>query len=118
MDRRDVEPDYRMLGADARLHELLRDADACLIESLKFGKEELAFQQEVRDWLKENLTPEIVYRALAAKPCHTIGSLRRLSAHTASVIAALEPVYGIALAIVLLGRPRLGAHATSRTQST
>ena len=27
---------------------------------LTFGKEELAFQQEVRDWLKENLTPEIV----------------------------------------------------------
>ena len=27
---------------------------------LTFGKEELAFQQEVRAWLKENLTPEIV----------------------------------------------------------
>ena len=27
---------------------------------LTFGKEELAFQQEVRDWLKENLTPEIL----------------------------------------------------------
>ena len=27
---------------------------------LTFGKEELAFQQEVRDWLKANLTPEIV----------------------------------------------------------
>ena len=26
---------------------------------LTFGKEELAFQQEVRDWLKENFTPEI-----------------------------------------------------------
>ena len=25
---------------------------------LTFGKEELTFQQEVRDWLKENLTPE------------------------------------------------------------
>jgi drug/metabolite transporter (DMT)-like permease len=32
-----------------------------------------------------------------------IASLRRLSAHTASVVAALEPVYGIALAVVLLG---------------
>ncbi len=32
-----------------------------------------------------------------------IASLRTLSAHTASVVAALEPVYGIALAIVLLG---------------
>ncbi len=31
-----------------------------------------------------------------------IGSLRRLSAHTASVVAALEPVYGIALASLLL----------------
>src|SRR5689334_23737261 len=26
---------------------------------LTFGKEELAFQQEVRDWLKENFTPEM-----------------------------------------------------------
>ena len=32
-----------------------------------------------------------------------IGSLRALSAHTASVVAALEPVYGIALALLLLG---------------
>jgi len=32
-----------------------------------------------------------------------IRSLRVLSAHTASVVAALEPVYGIALAFVLLG---------------
>src|SRR5260370_25034499 len=27
---------------------------------LTFGKDELAFQHEVRGWLKENLTPEIV----------------------------------------------------------
>ncbi|MCX7362980.1 MAG: acyl-CoA dehydrogenase family protein, partial [Alphaproteobacteria bacterium] len=27
---------------------------------LTFGPEELAFQQEVRNWLKENLTPEIM----------------------------------------------------------
>ena len=26
---------------------------------LTFGKEELAFQQEVRDWLKDNFTPEL-----------------------------------------------------------
>lgn len=32
-----------------------------------------------------------------------IGSLRRVTAHTASVVAALEPVYGIALATLLLG---------------
>jgi drug/metabolite transporter (DMT)-like permease len=32
-----------------------------------------------------------------------IGCLQRLSAHTASVVAALEPVYGIALAFLLLG---------------
>jgi len=32
-----------------------------------------------------------------------IRSLRALSAHTASVVAALEPVYGIALAFLLLG---------------
>lgn len=31
-----------------------------------------------------------------------IGSMRRVSAHAASVVAALEPVYGIALAAVLL----------------
>jgi drug/metabolite transporter (DMT)-like permease len=43
----------------------------------------------------------VVCTALA----HTlfIRSLRVLSAHTASVVAALEPVYGIALAFVLLG---------------
>jgi drug/metabolite transporter (DMT)-like permease len=32
-----------------------------------------------------------------------IAGLREISAHTASVIVALEPVYGIALALVLLG---------------
>jgi len=32
-----------------------------------------------------------------------IASLRTVTAHTASVVAALEPVYGIALAFVLLG---------------
>jgi drug/metabolite transporter (DMT)-like permease len=32
-----------------------------------------------------------------------IGSLRTLSAHTASVVATLEPVYGIALAFLVLG---------------
>lgn len=32
-----------------------------------------------------------------------IAGLRDISAHTASVIAALEPVYGIALAVLLLG---------------
>jgi drug/metabolite transporter (DMT)-like permease len=32
-----------------------------------------------------------------------IRSLRLVSAHTASVVVALEPVYGIALAFALLG---------------
>jgi drug/metabolite transporter (DMT)-like permease len=32
-----------------------------------------------------------------------IASMRRLSAHTASVVSVLEPVYGIVLAAVLLG---------------
>jgi len=43
----------------------------------------------------------IVCTALA----HTlfIGSLRRASAHTASIVAALEPVYGMAFAALLLG---------------
>jgi drug/metabolite transporter (DMT)-like permease len=43
----------------------------------------------------------VVCTALA----HTlfVRSLRVLSAHTASVVTALEPVYGIALALVLLG---------------
>jgi len=43
----------------------------------------------------------VVCTALA----HTlfIGSLKALSAHTASVVAALEPVYGIVLAFALLG---------------
>jgi drug/metabolite transporter (DMT)-like permease len=43
-----------------------------------------------------------------------IASLRTVSAHTASVVAALEPVYGIALALLLLdeipgGRTLAGA---------
>ncbi len=47
----------------------------------------------------------LVLGLLCTALAHTlfIGSLRRLSAHTASVVAALEPVYGIALAVVLLG---------------
>jgi drug/metabolite transporter (DMT)-like permease len=32
-----------------------------------------------------------------------ITSMRRVSAHTASVVSALEPVYGIALAALLQG---------------
>ncbi len=32
-----------------------------------------------------------------------ITALRTVTAHTASVVAALEPVYGIALALLLLG---------------
>ena len=32
-----------------------------------------------------------------------IASMQRVSAHTASIVAALEPVYGIALAVALLG---------------
>jgi drug/metabolite transporter (DMT)-like permease len=40
----------------------------------------------------------------AAALAHTlfIASMRALSAHTASIIAALEPVYGIALAVLLV----------------
>ena len=43
--------------------------------------------------------------ALCTALAHTlfIASLRRLSPHTASVVAALEPVYGIAFAAILLG---------------
>ncbi len=37
-----------------------------------------------------------------------IASMRRVSAHTASVVSVLEPAYGIALAFLLLGE-RLGA---------
>jgi drug/metabolite transporter (DMT)-like permease len=37
-----------------------------------------------------------------------IGSLRTLSAHTASVVAGLEPVYGIALAFLFLGETPSG----------
>jgi drug/metabolite transporter (DMT)-like permease len=42
--------------------------------------------------------------ALCTALAHTlfIASLRRVSAHTASVVAALEPAYGIALAALLL----------------
>jgi drug/metabolite transporter (DMT)-like permease len=47
----------------------------------------------------------LVLGLLCTALAHTlfIASLRRLSAHTASVVAALEPVYGIALAAALLG---------------
>ena len=58
--------------------------------------------------------PEIGYREIAlvlvlglvcTAVAHTlfINCLRTLTAHTASVIVALEPVYGIMLALVLLG---------------
>lgn len=47
----------------------------------------------------------IVLGALCTALAHTlfIASMQRVSAHTASVIAALEPVYGITLAAWLLG---------------
>jgi len=47
----------------------------------------------------------IVLGVVCTALAHTlfIRSLRALSAHTASVVAALEPVYGIALALLLLG---------------
>jgi len=46
----------------------------------------------------------IVLGTLCTGLSHTlfIASMRRVSAHTASVVAALEPVYGIALAALLL----------------
>ena len=46
----------------------------------------------------------LVLGVLCTALAHTlfIRSMRVLSAHTASVVAALEPVYGIALAVVLL----------------
>ncbi|MDQ2962632.1 MAG: DMT family transporter [Pseudomonadota bacterium] len=47
----------------------------------------------------------IVLGVVCTALAHTlfIRSLRAVSAHTASVVAALEPVYGIALALLLLG---------------
>jgi drug/metabolite transporter (DMT)-like permease len=47
----------------------------------------------------------VVLGTLCTGLSHTlfIASMRRVSAHTASVVAALEPVYGIALAALLLG---------------
>ena len=47
----------------------------------------------------------VVLGVLCTAVAHTlfIGALRTVTAHTASVVAALEPVYGIALAFVLLG---------------
>jgi drug/metabolite transporter (DMT)-like permease len=47
----------------------------------------------------------IVLGVVCTALSHTlfIGSLRLVSAHTASVVTALEPVYGIALAFLLLG---------------
>ena len=47
----------------------------------------------------------VVLGVLCTALAHTlfIAALRTVTAHTASVVAALEPVYGIALAFVLLG---------------
>jgi len=47
----------------------------------------------------------LVLGTLCTGLSHTlfIASMRRVSAHTASVVAALEPVYGIVLAALLLG---------------
>jgi drug/metabolite transporter (DMT)-like permease len=47
----------------------------------------------------------VVLGVLCTAVAHTlfIGALRTVTAHTASVVAALEPVYGVALAFVLLG---------------
>ncbi len=64
-------------------------------------------------WIGRDVLPDPTWRDLAlivvlglacTALAHTmfIASLRRLSAHSASVIAALEPVYGIALAVLLL----------------
>jgi len=52
----------------------------------------------------EEIGALVTLGALCTALAHTlfIASLRRLSAHTASVVAALEPVYGIALAALLL----------------
>jgi drug/metabolite transporter (DMT)-like permease len=64
-------------------------------------------------WLGRAAIPDLGLRDIAlivvlglacTALAHTlfIASLRRLSAHTASIVAALEPVYGIALALLLL----------------
>jgi len=52
----------------------------------------------------ESLTLLLLLGVLCTALAHTlfIASLARLSAHTASVVAALEPVYGILLAVLLL----------------
>lgn len=59
-----------------------------------------AARPDLRDW---GLL--VVLGVLCTGVAHTlfIVSMRRVSAHAASVVAALEPVYGIALAAVLLG---------------
>lgn len=65
-------------------------------------------------WLGRDTLPALTPRDVALLAvlglvctalAHTmfIASLRRLSAHTASVVTALEPVYGIALAALFLG---------------
>ena len=47
-----------------------------------------------------------------------IASMQRVSAHTASVVAALEPVYGIALAVALLHEiPARGRCSAARSSS-
>ena len=61
----------------------------------------------------------VVLGAACTALAHTlfIACMRAVTAHTASVVTALEPVYGIALAAWLLGEyPRL-AYARGRLSS-
>lgn len=62
----------------------------------------LAGTLEAPTW--EDVGALVTLGALCTALAHTlfIGSLRHVSAHTASVVAALEPAYGIALAALLL----------------
>jgi drug/metabolite transporter (DMT)-like permease len=76
----------------------------------------LVTQAELPSPTMRDLALLIVLGAICTALAHTlfIASLAGVSAHTASVVAALEPVYGIALAAMLLGevpamRTMLGA---------
>lgn len=96
----------RALASRRRAHEMAFWQNACAA----------AFLLPVALFVPAVLTPRdigliLVLGIVCTALAHTlfIRSLRTLSAHTASVVATLEPLYGIALATVLLGEIPRGA---------
>ena len=78
---------------------------------LTFGKEELAFQQEVRAWLKENLTPEIMGEI-------KVGRNAYMAEGAADRLAEAAREEGLAVHELAEGIRRAGLHARRRNTSS